>query len=147
MSKAQEKLLQEYTDANRLYASQNAQLSDRANQLAVQLNFANGLVNQCRKDVDQFKAEAAQAAVTIAEMKGYIARTLEDDRVREQPKIEAAPDSTTTVRHERQYSDPLRYGPLCYQGVPSCAGSATTGMVSFTDRCEQTAAPKPWHSR
>lgn len=154
MTKAHERQLAEYARANADLAAENNHLQEYAEgyrcerlKLLNQITFANTAANEYRRSIEQFKAEAAQQAINMAEASGYISRTLEDDRVREQPKIESAPDSTTTVRFDRQYSEPLRRGPVCFAGQPYHNAACSVSSNGCDSDRPAPAPVKPWHSR
>lgn len=123
----------------------NKEYEANEGRLRAALNNAQAQVKEQAASIALFKTEALASATTIAAMQGYIDRTLEDDRVREQPKIDAPADSvtTTTVQCQPKHQEPMRSGPsvVSAQAIRS-ASYDSIGAIALTDHRNWTSEEK-----
>lgn len=140
-----------------------ANLRDDAKERAAELSRANTLIEEQAETIGTFKEEVFQLHMQNAELRGYIARVLEDDTVREVGGAKQDPDAMPDHdRHElqtllardhqarRRPPRSVRGGPSAMQ-APMIYGGDGSICVDVTGHAgwmrEPPKPPKHWTRR
>lgn len=131
MSKAKNdqhtRLIEILQTRNAVLTDDNTKLDAAGKRVAAQIEDRDNQIKALRQDIETFKLEALQITTELAEMRGYIARTLEDDAVREAGatmKPEPAPPCDISNRNgpdvyvpQLRRTGPSAMHPLVISGV------------------------------